>query len=123
MTVHGAAVVVDGRLYRGARGLAGEIGHLPVPEAGDTPCRCGNTGCLDAVAGRAALVRDGLKKIAAYRDEAGALHLRSATCTHLGCIVHWNGLERSWDCPCHGSQFSPDGKVLSGPALKPLPQA
>lgn len=79
---------------------------------------------VDALApGEAALVRDGLKKIAAYRDDGGTLHLRSATCTHLGCIVHWNGLERSWDCPCHGSQFSPDGKVLSGPALKPLPEA
>jgi predicted NBD/HSP70 family sugar kinase len=55
----GAAVVVDGQLYRGARGLAGEIGHVPVPEAGDAPCRCGKVGCLDAVAGRAALVRDG----------------------------------------------------------------
>jgi predicted NBD/HSP70 family sugar kinase len=55
----GAAVVADGRLYRGARGLAGEIGHVQVPEAGDTVCRCGNVGCLDAVAGRAALIRDG----------------------------------------------------------------
>lgn len=70
--------------------------------------------------GEAALVRDGLKKVAAFRDENGTLHQRSATCTHLGCIVHWNGLERCWDCPCHGSQFSPDGKVLSGPALTPL---
>jgi predicted NBD/HSP70 family sugar kinase len=55
----GAAVVVDGRIYRGARGLAGEVGHVPVPEGADVVCRCGNTGCLDAVAGRAALVRDG----------------------------------------------------------------
>jgi predicted NBD/HSP70 family sugar kinase len=55
----GAAIVVDGRLYRGARGLAGEIGHMRVSEAGDVLCRCGNTGCLDAVAGRSALVRDG----------------------------------------------------------------
>jgi len=55
----GAAVVVDGRIYRGSHGLAGEIGHVPVPGAGDAPCRCGNVGCLDAVAGRAALVRDG----------------------------------------------------------------
>jgi len=55
----GAAVVVDGRIYRGARGLAGEIGHVPVPGGADTPCRCGNVGCLEAVAGRAALVRDG----------------------------------------------------------------
>jgi predicted NBD/HSP70 family sugar kinase len=57
--VIGAAVVVDGQIYRGARGLAGEIGHVPVPEAADTICRCGNVGCLDAVAGRTALVRDG----------------------------------------------------------------
>ena len=55
----GAAVVIDGRLFRGARGLAGEIGHVPVPGAGDAPCRCGKVGCLDAVAGRSALVRDG----------------------------------------------------------------
>jgi predicted NBD/HSP70 family sugar kinase len=55
----GAAVVVDGLIYRGARGLAGEIGHVPVPEAADIICRCGNVGCLDAVAGRTALVRDG----------------------------------------------------------------
>jgi predicted NBD/HSP70 family sugar kinase len=55
----GAAIVVDGQIYRGARGLAGEIGHVPVPEGGEVVCRCGNTGCLDAVAGRAALVRDG----------------------------------------------------------------
>jgi predicted NBD/HSP70 family sugar kinase len=55
----GAAIVVDGRIYRGANGLAGEIGHVPVPEQRDVVCRCGNVGCLDAVAGRAALVRDG----------------------------------------------------------------
>ena len=55
----GAAVVVDGRIYRGSRGLAGEVGHVPVPEAGDAVCRCGNVGCLDLVAGRGALIRDG----------------------------------------------------------------
>jgi predicted NBD/HSP70 family sugar kinase len=55
----GAAIVVDGRIYRGAHGLAGEIAHIPVPDAGDALCRCGKRGCLDAVAGRAALVRDG----------------------------------------------------------------
>jgi predicted NBD/HSP70 family sugar kinase len=55
----GAAVVVDGRIYRGSHGLAGAIGHVPVPDAGDVVCRCGNLGCLEAVAGGAALVRDG----------------------------------------------------------------
>jgi predicted NBD/HSP70 family sugar kinase len=53
-----AAVVVDGRIYRGARGLAGAIGHVAVPGASEAVCRCGNVGCLDAVAGGAALARD-----------------------------------------------------------------
>jgi Rieske Fe-S protein len=70
--------------------------------------------------GRGAIVRDGVRKIAAFRDERGALHLRSAACTHLGCHVHWNSLERCWDCPCHGSHFSVDGSVLNAPAISPL---
>ena len=64
----------------------------------------------------------GLKKVAAYRDETGALHAHSAACTHLGCHVHWNSFERCWDCPCHGSQFAVDGAVLNGPAIHPLQQ-
>jgi predicted NBD/HSP70 family sugar kinase len=55
----GAAVVMDGRLYRGSRGLAGAIGHLTVPQANEVICRCGKVGCLDTVAGGAALARDG----------------------------------------------------------------
>ncbi len=70
--------------------------------------------------GKGAVVRRGLSKIAAYRDPSGNLHQRSAVCTHLGCIVAWNTTESSWDCPCHGSRFDPDGKVLNGPALSPL---
>ena len=66
------------------------------------------------------IIRRGLKKVAAYRSADGTLIERSATCTHMGCIVHWNGFERCWDCPCHGSQFAPDGAVLNGPAVKPL---
>ena len=73
--------------------------------------------------GEGAILRHGVKKIAAYRGEAGTLVERSATCTHVGCVVHWNPFERCWDCPCHGSQFAPDGSVLNGPALKPLAQA
>lgn len=70
--------------------------------------------------GEGALLRDGAKVLAAYRDEAGALHTRSATCTHIGCVVHWNSFEQCWDCPCHGSQFTPDGEVLQGPAFRRL---
>ena len=57
---------------------------------------------------------------ACFRDDDGVLHAVSARCTHLGCLVQWNVGERSWDCPCHGSRFSPDGAVLNGPAVRPL---
>ena len=42
------------------------------------------------------------------------------TCTHLGCTLSWNPLEDTWDCACHGSRFSKDGKVIEGPAIKDL---
>lgn len=60
------------------------------------------------------------KKCGAYRDENDAIHFVSAECTHLGCIVKWNNDEKSWDCPCHGSRFNYEGKVLNGPANEPL---
>jgi Rieske Fe-S protein len=61
------------------------------------------------------------RKVAAYRDDAGKVTLRSPVCTHLQCIVAWNSAERTWDCPCHGSRFQPTGEVISGPAEEPLP--
>jgi glycine/D-amino acid oxidase-like deaminating enzyme/nitrite reductase/ring-hydroxylating ferredoxin subunit len=70
--------------------------------------------------GGGAIVRRGLSKIAVYRDEQGRLHERSATCTHLGCIVAWNGDEKTWDCPCHGSRFDAYGRVINGPANSDL---
>jgi glycine/D-amino acid oxidase-like deaminating enzyme/nitrite reductase/ring-hydroxylating ferredoxin subunit len=70
--------------------------------------------------GEGGLMRRGLKKVAVYRTEDGRVIERSALCTHLGCLVKWNGFEKCWDCPCHGSQFAPDGQVLNGPAVKPL---
>ena len=73
--------------------------------------------------GEGALVREGLHKIAAYRRDDGTLVRRSAACTHMGCVVQWNPFEACWDCPCHGSQFGPEGQVLNGPATKPLGDA
>lgn len=70
--------------------------------------------------GQGAVVRDGLRRIAVYRDPEGALHALSAKCSHLGCAVHWNSAETSWDCPCHASRFDVEGKVLHGPAPTPL---
>lgn len=60
------------------------------------------------------------EKVAAYRDDTGSLHQVSAVCPHLGCIVDWNEAEKSWDCPCHGSRFDYDGRILQGPAVKCL---
>jgi Rieske Fe-S protein len=60
------------------------------------------------------------EKSAAYRDEQELLHVVSAKCPHMGCIVHWNSGEKSWDCPCHGSRFSIDGIILEGPAYGDL---
>ncbi len=73
--------------------------------------------------GSGAVVRRGMKKIAVYRDEQGAIHERSAVCPHLYCIVDWNVVERSWDCPCHGSRFDPYGRVVNGPAITDLAPA
>jgi glycine/D-amino acid oxidase-like deaminating enzyme/nitrite reductase/ring-hydroxylating ferredoxin subunit len=60
------------------------------------------------------------EKAAAYRDNDGKLHVVSAACPHLGCLVHWNNAEHSWDCPCHGSRFDIDGKFIEGPAFSDL---
>lgn len=66
--------------------------------------------------GQGAVMREGLSKIAVYRDETGQVHRRSAVCPHLGCVVSWNACERTWDCPCHGSKYTAEGRVYNGPA-------
>ena len=71
-------------------------------------------------AGSGRVLWRGRQPIAVYRDEAGELHEHSAVCTHLGCIVHWNDVEHTWDCPCHGSSFGPEGEVIHGPAASSL---
>jgi glycine/D-amino acid oxidase-like deaminating enzyme/nitrite reductase/ring-hydroxylating ferredoxin subunit len=82
--------------------------------SGDEP------GAADILAGEGALLRTGAKKIAVYRDKQGRLHKFSAVCPHLGCIVRWDGCEKTWDCPCHGSRFDALGRVVNGPAISDL---
>jgi glycine/D-amino acid oxidase-like deaminating enzyme/nitrite reductase/ring-hydroxylating ferredoxin subunit len=93
--------------------VKGRLGHAK-------PCDVENlkagAGCVVSMEG---------EKVAAYRDDAGLVHLRSAVCPHLGCIVTWNEAEKTWDCPCHGSRFHANGEVMGGPAesaLAPHPQ-
>ncbi|WP_141604538.1 FAD-dependent oxidoreductase [Terrilactibacillus laevilacticus] len=65
------------------------------------------------------VVIDG-KKCGAYKDKDGQMFIVDTTCTHLGCEVQWNHHDQTWDCPCHGSRFLPNGEVMEGPAKKPL---
>ncbi|TGB02706.1 FAD-dependent oxidoreductase [Halobacillus salinus] len=86
-------------------------------------------GKLELVADRPERLRKGEGKViqwrgeraGAFKDDDGQLYMVDTTCTHMGCEVEWNGAERSWDCPCHGSRFSFDGSVMEGPADQPLP--
>jgi 3-phenylpropionate/trans-cinnamate dioxygenase ferredoxin reductase subunit len=78
----------------------------------------------ELAAGEGRLIQVGSDTLAVYRDDRGAVHALSPTCTHLGCQVEWNSAEKSWDCPCHGSRYGPTGTVIQGPAkedLKPKP--
>jgi Rieske Fe-S protein len=84
----------------------------------------GEVGSVDEIPpGHGAIVRRGLKKIAVYRDEQGHLCERSAICTHLGCVVDWNDVEKTWDCPCHGTRYNAGGTVIHGPAVSDLGDA
>lgn len=68
--------------------------------------------------GKIVAVKD--EKWAVHRNEDGNLCAASAVCTHMDCIVSWNSEEKTWDCPCHGSRFKPDGEVIEGPAFSSL---
>ncbi|SIQ98216.1 FAD-dependent oxidoreductase [Pontibacter lucknowensis] len=75
---------------------------------------------MEVLPGTGRIMRKGMAKVAVYCDQDGVRHQCSAVCTHLGCVVHWNEVESSWDCPCHGSRFDPFGRVITGPASKDL---
>ncbi|HUQ23153.1 MAG TPA: FAD-dependent oxidoreductase [Gaiellaceae bacterium] len=72
--------------------------------------------------GEGTIARIGRKQIAAYREDGATLHLLSARCTHLGCILGWNAADKAWECPCHGSRFAGDGTLVQGPATVDLPR-
>lgn len=59
-------------------------------------------------------------KYAVYKNTKGEVSAFSPICPHMGCTVHWNKAEKSWDCPCHGSRFDTKGRVIEGPALTGL---
>jgi glycine/D-amino acid oxidase-like deaminating enzyme/nitrite reductase/ring-hydroxylating ferredoxin subunit len=76
----------------------------------------------DIPPGHGGIIEHGKEKIAVWRNPNGTPHALSASCTHEGCTVTWNNADRTWECPCHGSMFEPDGKVIHGPAVDSLVQ-
>lgn len=74
----------------------------------------------DIKPGEAKVIQVDGEKAAVYRNIDGEVSINSAICTHMGCVVHWNNAEKSWDCPCHGSRFDTAGEVIEGPALAAL---
>lgn len=107
-------------------GIAGLTTGCMLTQAGQyldwlTPGEVGSVREIEPECG--AVLRRGMRKIAAYRDADGKVHEISAVCPHLGCIVHWNNAEHTWDCPCHGSRFDAEGKVLNGPSNVDLEKA
>jgi glycine/D-amino acid oxidase-like deaminating enzyme/nitrite reductase/ring-hydroxylating ferredoxin subunit len=71
-------------------------------------------------AGDGKVIRRGGRHVACHRTAQGELMMLDAVCSHMGCLVRFNKAEETWDCPCHGSRFATDGKVIGGPAEEPL---
>jgi Rieske Fe-S protein len=74
----------------------------------------------DVAVGEGRIVEIQDRKYAVYRAQDGTLSVLSPVCPHLKCHVAWNPDQLSWDCPCHGSRFHPDGRVMDGPAISDL---
>ena len=70
--------------------------------------------------GHAGIVDYNGQKVGVYKDENGKEFIVSTKCSHLGCELHWNADELTWDCPCHGSRFDYTGKLIESPANKDI---
>ncbi len=104
----------------GVPSLVEQTGDVAKHFVGD---RIGNDSPDSIAPGEGKIVSTEQGDVAMYKAEDGVVMTLSPACTHMGCFVQWNPAEKSWDCPCHGSRFAPDGKVLHGPAIKDLEKA
>lgn len=87
----------------------------------DTPWNTDADSLNEVPAGEGRIMEKNGEKLAVYKDDLGSIHVCSAVCTHMKCIVNWNPSEKTWDCPCHGSRFKTNGQVIEGPAVIDLP--
>jgi glycine/D-amino acid oxidase-like deaminating enzyme/nitrite reductase/ring-hydroxylating ferredoxin subunit len=100
--------------------LASENADVAACWVGDRFAAGDRRSFADVSPGEGAIVRSGGKRRAVFHADDGTLHVFSPVCPHMGCHVRWNGVERSWDCPCHGARFAATGEVIEGPALRGL---
>jgi glycine/D-amino acid oxidase-like deaminating enzyme/nitrite reductase/ring-hydroxylating ferredoxin subunit len=118
------ADLYDARRFKpmaSAKAFLSENVDYPRHVIGDRLARLdGEDALLALPAGEGQVLKLDGEKVAVYRNTHGELSALSAVCTHLGCFVQWNTTEKSWDCPCHGSRFDPQGRVLNGPAIAAL---
>jgi len=106
--------------FKGGRTMLEEAGTVAKALARDYLTHRQEQQLSHLEAGDSAIIEVDGESCAAWRAPDGELFAVSPVCTHLGCKVHWNSVETSWDCPCHGSRFRPDGTVIEGPAIDPL---
>jgi nucleotide-binding universal stress UspA family protein/nitrite reductase/ring-hydroxylating ferredoxin subunit len=116
----------------GNKGLAGTrrylLGSVPAKVAHESPVdvliakTVGRT-VDDLAPGHGGLVDLGGRRLAVYKAEDGTITALSPRCQHMGCNVDWNDADRTWDCPCHGSRYDREGRVIKGPAKKDLDPA
>jgi len=111
-------IVVGNRGMTGARRM---LGSVPTKVIHATPvdvliAKTVDRTLDDLVPGTGGIVDVDGKKIAAFKDEDGSIVALSPRCAHMGCTVDWNGVERTWDCPCHGSRYTKEGDLIQGPA-------
>jgi nucleotide-binding universal stress UspA family protein/nitrite reductase/ring-hydroxylating ferredoxin subunit len=119
-------IVVGNRGLQGAKGFL--LGSVPeqVLDGADVDvllCRTVAQIASELAPGEGGVIERRGEKFAIFVDKKGDQHLFSARCTHMGCTVGWNPAESTFDCPCHGSRYGPDGEVVNGPAARPLPPA
>jgi glycine/D-amino acid oxidase-like deaminating enzyme/nitrite reductase/ring-hydroxylating ferredoxin subunit len=107
-------------LRAGAPRFVEENARVGLRFVGDRIAKRGTRPIESLAPGEGDIVRHAGEKVAGHRRDDGTLVAVSPSCSHLGCQVTWNRAERSWDCPCHGSRFAPEGDVLQGPAVHRL---
>jgi glycine/D-amino acid oxidase-like deaminating enzyme/nitrite reductase/ring-hydroxylating ferredoxin subunit len=113
---------VDRKSARGAISYLRENIDYPYYLVGDRLKGADGESLRDVKPGEGKILELGGQRVACSRDKQGHVTCLSATCTHMGCIVHWNATEGTWDCPCHGSRFQVTGEIFAGPAETSLRQ-